>query len=264
MLSKSQRSDEASWSRWRWLSWVTVIFAVQVALIFLLSDRKPVSVRQPSAVPELSLTTLSSELLELDDPTLFALPHANGFSGAAWMQSPRVEAAPLRWTEPPQWLSMPAGQFASAFVDFMQTNRFPRFSLELKPAPQLIKLERSPTRASPAAASSVRVEGNLTGRAIANPPVLAAQPAADMLANTVVQVIVDSDGKVFSAILLPPGSGAKDVDQSALNIAKSTRFKPLPPETLNASESTGWTRGRMIFQWRSEPVTQTNLPPANP
>ncbi|HMP81501.1 MAG TPA: TonB family protein [Verrucomicrobiota bacterium] len=262
--SSATEDSEESWSRGRWWVWILVVFAAQIGFIFALGDRKPAAVRQTVASPELTLTTMRDELLMLEDPTLFALPHANGFSGAAWMQLRRVEIAPYQWSELPQWLPMPTAQLASGISGFLQTNRIARYVPSLKIAPQLTLPEPLPTEAPPEPASTVRVEGVLAGRTLLNPPQLASQPAADLLANTVVQVIVNADGRVLSAVLMPPGSGSKEADQNALNTARVSRFEPLKPGQETSGDANSWMRGRMIFQWHTVPLPQTNAPVAVP
>ena len=125
-----------AWSLRRWLTFIALVFAVQLALIFAFGERKPIAPRAVTNVPVLKLTAGSSEWLALNDPTLFALPNRKGFAGPAWLEPPRVEFHRLEWTEPPRWLPLPVGELGATFSQFMQTNRFTTFQFELKPPPE--------------------------------------------------------------------------------------------------------------------------------
>src|SRR5947199_114444 len=66
----------------RWLITVLLVFIVQLGLIFCLSDKTRPRARPSAAAPMLRLRASgSTELLDLMDPTWFALPHRQGFSG---------------------------------------------------------------------------------------------------------------------------------------------------------------------------------------
>src|SRR3954463_6569510 len=60
----------------RWLTWVGLVFTIQIGIIVWFSERGKPAVKKPAPAPMLSLAGRgSSELLALRDPTLFALPH---------------------------------------------------------------------------------------------------------------------------------------------------------------------------------------------
>lgn len=257
--------ESRQWSRGRWWLIVALIFAAHIGLIFAFGERKPLVPRQPAFTPELRLGANRTELLALDDPTLFALPHANGFSGAAWMRIPRVEPEPFQWTEPPRWLPMPVEQLGAVFSQFMRTNEFTRFLPESKSAPQLAVPDIAPVENTSAAKSVLRIEGDLALRTLVNPPLLPSWPGSDLLASSEVQVLVDAAGNVISVSLLPPGSGSKEADQRALTLAKPAKFAAVAREIGSATKPVNqWTRGKMIFQWRTEPLPLTNAPPSSP
>jgi hypothetical protein len=261
---ETQRENQFRWSRMRWVMTVALVFGVQVGLVFLLGDRKPLVARLPALVPQLSLTTDGGEWLALSDPTLFALPHLSGFSGAAWLKSREANPVPLIWTGSPKWLDLSSGGLVGAFSEFVATNRFARYVPESKPKPAPTFPEAEASGVLPEAKSELTVEGGLAGRTLLNPPVLASQPASDVLANSVVQVLVDAEGKVISTVLMLPGSGLKEADQRALGVAKAARFEPLPRASDRTGGEPDWTRGRMVFQWRVEPLVRTNQTPAIP
>jgi hypothetical protein len=263
--SKRQFRSAGKWTRGRWLFAIVLIFALHVGLILALSDRKPIVPRQPAFLTQLRLAATGAELFTLSDPTLFALPHASGFSGAGWMRISRMELEPFQWSEPPRWLQLPAEQLGAAFSLFMQTNEFAHYLPELKSSPQLTSPTAPPATAIPVGKSILLVEGELAGRKLLNAPALPEWPAVELLTGSIVQVLVDEAGTVISTVLLPPGSGSRDADQSALTRARSARFAPLHSQLEDTVKpSNRWTRGRMIFQWFTIPPARTNAPSVNP
>jgi len=101
-----------------------------------------------------------------------------------------------------------------------------------------------------------------------NPVALPSWPGADLLTNSVVQVLADAAGKVVSHKLLRLESGSKDqqdADQWALKQARAARFTPLPPsEDTAANPLRQLSRGALVFEWHTVPRSATNAPPANP
>lgn len=248
--------SQDGWPFHRWGLLIVLVFVAQVGLILALGDRQPIVPRKPGLAPELRLAIGSSELLALHDPTLFALPHSKGFAAAAWRQTSQVGFPPFRWTEPPRWLALPVEQLGNTFLSFVQTNMLVRIEFETMPAPGLVL--PAPMEMTLATRSTLRVAGDLAQRRLLNPVELPAWPSADLLTNSVVQVFVDSAGNVLSHTLLPPGSGSKDADQRALELAKVTRFAP-------GQQPLGrLTRGTLIFEWHTVPAPKTNAPPSNP
>jgi hypothetical protein len=257
------------WPSHRWWLLITLVFAAHVGVMFALGGRRPIAPRRPGAVPELRLATGSSELLALQDPTLFALPHSRGFAAAAWRQISKIEFPPFRWTEPPRWLPLPVEQFGDTLLRFVETNTFARVEFETLPAPQLA-LPEARLEMPPVTQSALRVAGELAERRLLTPLGLPSRPGADLLTNSVVQVLVDAAGNVLSHKLLRSDSGAKDrdqqeADQRALELAKAARFSPLPPSGNAAASPLGrLSLGALIFEWHTVPRPATNAPAANP
>jgi len=259
----------APWPRHRWWLLIALVFAAHVGLIFALGERHPIVPRVPGPAPELRLAIGSSELLALHDPTLFALPHPKGFAAAAWRQISQAGFPPFRWAEPPRWLALPVEQLGDTLLRFVQTNTFTRIEFETLPAPDLalpaVRLE-----IAPATPSVARVAGGLAQRRWLNPVELPSWPSADLLTNSLVQVLVDAAGNVVSHTLLRPDSGSKDADQQradqrALELAKAARFAPLPQSGSASRNPLGQlTRGTLIFEWHTVPPPATNAPPAKP
>lgn len=256
--------DEGSWTRHRWWLLIALVFLAHIGLIFAFGERGPILPRRSESMPQIRLVTRPSELVALNDPTLFALPHPKGFAAATWLQIPQVEFPAFWWTESPRWLALSVEQLSDTFLHFMQTNRFARFELEALPAPELTMPETPPNIAL-TAQSLLRVDGDLRQRRLLNPAQLRSWPSAELLTNSVVQVLVDAGGNVFSPILVPPGSGSKDADQWALNFARTARFAPQAQPAIISPNPVGQlTQGALIFQWHTEPLPPTNAPSAKP
>jgi hypothetical protein len=235
------------WTRGRWLTVIVLVLAAHVALLFVFGGRKQIVARAVTNVPTLKLADNSSEWLALNDPTLFALPHQKDFASAIGRQTTAKQPS-FRWTEPPRWLPLSANELGLAFNQFMQTNHFASFELQLKPT---LKLSAPGLPIEPVLAqnSTLRVEGELAQRRLASQINLTNWPYANVIAPSKVQVLVDAAGNVVSTVLLPPDSGfaAADqydqADQCALELARALRFAP----------SSHLTVGRMIFNWHTVP-----------
>jgi TonB family protein len=248
---------ERPWPRYRWALFIGLAYAIHVGFIFAFGDRKPVVPRATVNVPTLRFTTQRSEREQLDDPTLFALPHPRGFAGAAWLRRPQIEFAPFRWTEPPRLLALSVAQLGATFQQNRATNQFARLELETLPPPELTQLKAADLKPITVRQSTASLGGELAQRQWLNPPInLPPQPAADLLTNSLVQVWVQADGQILSSALLLPGSGSKEADQLALHLARAARFAPLPRSGAKL------THGTLIFEWHAVP--QTNATPVPP
>jgi hypothetical protein len=239
---------------------VTFVFAAQLGIILWLSERTPPRIRPPAKAPVLHLASHpSTELLALTDPTLFALPHREGFSGPAWVVTSNQPFSSPEWSEPPQWLPLAVQELGEPFRQFIRTNRFD----EIKALPELdaeLMLPKVPPLAFGSTSSTLVVAGGLSGRTLLTKLELPSWPSADILTNSVVQVLVDDNsGQPISASLLLPGSGLKSADQHALSQAMQARFESLndggPLKATNRLSQLTW--GDLIFVWHSLPATNT-------
>ena len=254
----NEQSPPESWSITRWIAYVLLAFAIHVGLIFIFGNRKPLVTRTVANAPQIRLTTAQSELQSLDDPTLFALPHLRGFAAAAWLQLPTVEFAPFRWTEPPQLLDLPVAKLGSAFLRFAETNKVSKIEVEALTRFQTMPSVSSDPQTNLKQHSTVSTSGGVAKRRWLNTPaLLRSWPGSDLLTNSVVRIVVDPDGQVFSTALLAPGSGSKAADQHALEIARSARFARLP-------RSASQMIGALVFEWHTVPMPDTNAPTAKP
>jgi TonB family protein len=253
------------WSRRRWWALVGLVFGVQVGLIFWLGETWPI--RPRPAAPGLTLKlagSASSELLALHDPTLFALPHQQGVPAPAWVRAPRPEARSLTWPEPTTYPLLAIDQLGAAFNRFVETNSFHPVPLPAKPLPELTLPKLPPLAISPAR-STLRWEWDQAGRRLLAPLELRSQANPDILTNSVVQIVVDAEGRPASVTLLS-GSGSREADQQALEQANAARFEPLGrnPAGTAPNPAAQLTWGRMIFQWHTLPLRLTNGPAAHP
>ena len=241
---------------------VLLVFALQLGLILLLSDRTPLSVRSSGSELMLRLARPgSSAVLALEDPTLFVLPHLQGFSGPAWMTIPARPARSFSWSEEPHLLPLNTTEFGVAFNRFLATNDFNALQALASPSPELVLPKILPLVVS-SGSSALRIEGELAQRRLLRPLVLPSWPHSDLLTNTVVQIIVDADGRPRSKALLS-SSGYPAADQQALQQAGAARFNPLD-ESGPATPLGQLTWGRLIFEWHTVSMPSTNGSPAAP
>jgi hypothetical protein len=236
------------WTPARWLWIMALVFAGQLAFIFLAGEWKPVVPRIVGPVPALKLAGGSDPLLALNDPTLFARPDPDDFTTVGSMNIPGAKPLSFRWTEPPRWLPLTANDLGVVLDRFLQTNY---------PARQVFSLKPAPLFSSPAVAveplliqnSTMQLEGELARRQLPSEVTLTNWPYPNVIAPSVVQLLVGPSGNVTSAVLLPPGNGYAGTDQysvadqQALVIARNLRFAPAPREQV----------GRVTFRWHTVP-----------
>ena len=251
---------EGGWSLNRWLTLIALVFAAHAGLLFMFGARKPAVPRPATDFPRLQLADGANELLALNDPTLFALPHPRDFVTAVWSQPPVVTSPTNHWAEPTNWLSLSADELMAVFNQFMQTSQVAGVVLQSKPP---VRFSTPPQSIEPALAqnSTMRIEGDLTQRRLLTPMAdLPQWPFADVIAPSRVQVLVDEAGDVVSALLLPSENNLEALshydaaDQYALELARAARFTPAPHLTV----------GQMIFTWRTVPPAATNAPAGPP
>jgi len=236
-------TEHRRWPLRDWLLFIALVFVAHLAFLFVFGERTPAPVRPVKNVPHLQLADSSSELIALDDPTLFVVPRSGDF---ATLKTPSIEPPDFQWTEAPRLLSLPAGTFGAAFKGFMQTQPFAAYPLDFKPQPELSAPAIS---VQPAFAehSLLQIEGDVAHRRLLDEMTLPDLPYTDVIGPSKVQVLVSAAGKVVSAVLLEP-SGWAVADERALQLARSARFEP----------SARLAVGQMIFNWH------TVVPPPNP
>lgn len=253
-----------SWPRTRLLVAALLIFAVQLGLIFWLSDKNPLAVRSAHNPPQLRVAGAgSAEWLALADPTLFALPHANGFSGPAWMSIPPPPVRTFSWSEPPRWLNLSTNELVADFNCFVATNDFEPWQTLAAPEPVLGLPEIQPLTVP--AESIVRIEGDLAQRPLVTRLAGRSWAGKDLLSKSIVQLLVDRDGRPASVTLLRPGSGSQAADNDALQQARDARFAPRngSAATPLAAPDRDLTWGRLVFEWHTLPESATNTTSAS-
>jgi len=250
-----EASGETRWTRSRWLTLVTLIFAAHVGLLFAFGARKPIVPRPVTEAPTLAFTGDTGEWLALNDPTLFAVPHPRDVTSVLRVPTSAVQPPSFRWTEPPGWLSLSGEALGSVFNEFMETNHFAGLELQLKP-PLTFSTPVLPIEPVLPQASTLQMADGLSQRQLLTPTNLPSWPYADVIAPSRVQVLVNAAGEVVSTTLLPPdnrleaASRYDAADQRALDLARTARFAPAPRLTL----------GRLIFHWHTVPLPATNAP----
>jgi TonB family protein len=245
------------WSRRRLLGCVGLLFAGQLALIFALGERGPTKPRAPAAAPVLRVAPQPAETLALEDPTLFALPHPSGFAGRAWLRPPTLQVQSRRWTESPRWLAPAPDSFGITVPELARAHRPLPLEVTVNPIPEVASTLQPEPMPAPPSRSTLALADDLGGRRLLNPPELPAWPAADLLTNSVVRVLVNGDGLVRSATLLGR-SGSTEADEFALAVARAARFEP----TIAAAGTPALQLGTMIFLWSTVPLT--NAPASLP
>jgi TonB family protein len=252
-------------SRRCWWGLVALIFGVQLGLVFWLGDT--VSIHPRPAAPAFTFKlagNASGELLALNDPTLFALPHQSGAGGAAAQRAPRPESHSFQWPEPTNSLRVAVGQLGAVFNQFIETNEFNALQLpaNLRPA---LTLPSLPPREVFTGQSTLFLEWDQAQRRLVTSPQLRSWTNLDILTNSVVRMAVDSEGRPVSSTLLA-SSGSAAADQYALEQAKAARFEPLRrnPATPAVKPAADLSLVRMVFRWHTVPRLPTKTPAESP
>ena len=227
------------WSRRKFYFVVFLAVLAHIALIFIFGARKPIVPRALGRVPQLQIADAANELVALSDPTLLVLPHVNDFASAAWLKVPAMALPSFDYTEPPQFLPLPAEKLGATFTAYMQSNRLAEYQFNFKPEPSLAGAELVFQPALPSR-STFHVAGELASRTMLNRIAVPSLPLNDVLRPSRVQVLVDAAGNVVSTVLLDSCENAT-ADQQALKLAHAVRFAPAERLML----------GELIFRWRT-------------
>jgi TonB family protein len=239
------------WSRRKWLAGVALVCGLQVGLLFCLGDAKPKPLGSPGPASILRMAGGGAgELLALMDPTLFALPHRQNFSGPGWLLVQPQQFEPYVWSNPPGWLELTVAGLGEPFQRFIATNVFDaaRVLPESQPEltwPVVTRAHFLPTH------STFRLTDDLAQRRTLSSLELPSQANAELLTNSVVRLVVDPAGMPITQTLLI-SSGSKEADQYALEQARTVRFEPAnKPGKYSAAGGLSW--GELIFEWHTIP-----------
>lgn len=252
-------ASDTGWSSARLVFLIAFALAAHVAFLFLFGSKKPVTPRALERVPQLQLAIESDELLALDDPTLFALPHANDYATAFWQRPPAVAPPDFRWSESPRYLPLTVAYLGGTFREFMRTNPPVAAApdvLNFRPPPPVADLV-TPFFSPLPTNSTVQLTGDLAHRRLLRAIIPPSLPFNDVIAASRVQLLVNPVGDVVSTALLPSDSSVEalghwdEADQRALTLARTARFAPAAQMTL----------GEMVFNWHTVPATNTTANP---
>ncbi len=117
--------ESRPWSRGRWSGMVTLIFGVQLALIFWLGETSPIRPRPAAPAFTFYLAgTNADKMLALQDPTLFVLPHRQGTAVPPGLLTPLAASPSFQWPEPTNNLLLAVNQLGTVFNQFIKTNDF--------------------------------------------------------------------------------------------------------------------------------------------
>ncbi len=258
------KAAQSRWSPQVWIWGFVFLFLSHAFAVFWLAERQSPSPSWQKPLAFLYLSGASdtdqrvAKITAWRDPTLFALPHPQSFSGGAWLnflsEVPRLS----NWTAPPEWLSLPVEHLGKALDEYVVTNRSseaPLLASLRSPRVTEVRIPDQPILTN----SMVKVEGLLASRKIESSPPLPNVPHNDVLAQTVVTVLVNSAGVVESAAVARE-SGLKSADDRARQLARAFSFEPLAARAAPARDMAPPTFGRLVFTWHTVPPT--NLAPA--
>lgn len=250
MTQGDQASESMPRSRWIW--GFVFLFLAHAALVFWLGDRsRP---RPFGASPEPFIYIAGDERAQREvigrmrvlDPTVFALPTAIGFSGKAWLNFTRQAESASRWSEPAEPLPMRANDVGDTLSAFVITNRpsdRPLLDNLRTFSPTELDLPSDPI----ATRSSFKIRGPLAARKLIAMAALPSVPQADLLTNSIIDILVNGDGIVESTLLVGE-CGIKSLDEKALAAVGMLRFEPLSVPGREREVSPP-VRGRVVLTW---------------
>jgi hypothetical protein len=188
-------------------------------------------------------------LEELPDRAVLAEVTVHGFSGALWKGRAGTTLAGLSSDGGVSRLG--AGRVVGPTF---APSQWGEPAVPVAGSVYLASAGRPVSRAAQAAAvnsvrgSHIRLGGALSERAFLGPETLPDWPHSEVLAPSTVHLLVDGDGTVLSAQLLPPGSGLPAADAEAVRLAQQLQF-----ELGRQGEETAGERlwGSVTFVWRT-------------
>ncbi len=232
-------------------SWgvVALVLALQLGFILWLASRTPITPAPLRPAPVIQAAAPdSAEAMALTDPTLFALPHPQGFSGLAWLNVPARTPQFYTWTNLSRWPDMPLESSGAALHQFVASNQIDPLAAVVPPPSELPLPGPEPMTVLPEQ-STLALANELAARHLLTPCDLPSIATTNLLTNTVVRLVVDAAGRPLSCVLLSR-SGSAGADDQALAVARSLRFAPMP-DTAAADSVAGLTWGEAIFTWHS-------------
>jgi hypothetical protein len=233
---------------------ILIVAAIQIVVVYLLGDRDNIVPRRASSASAFTLLSNPStgsavgELVQLGDPTLFALPDVRGFSGRAWLVPPPLTRSESTWSEPDGWLTQSVVELGTELEDFGRRNRLRYRIFDEKPPPLLSRVMAPPVPFPDRSSVRVEASGNRVLLALPDVPSIT---NSDVLSDTVVQVGITPTGLALTSVVLE-GSGSTWADDLALNAAQQVRFKPLA-----VRDPLAMTWAILSFRWHTVPPSPT-------
>ena len=251
MTSPTTIREPRRWSRQRWAWTIGAVLLIHLATIRFLSARPTAARPATKALEPIRLLRQPAEpeakdfSATLDDPTLFALPHRENVSGAAWLESKPISFRVTNSVEHPRWLLAEAIEILKAPL---HAEVEPAMSTLTKLAPSLYDpaLGPAPIRVR----TQLSISSPLDRWVISSPEELPQPTSASTTAkDCVIQVLLLGAGPPFSATILEP-SASPELDQKCLAFAKASRFA-LPPGAGSAATTLAEPLfGTLVFRWR--------------
>ena len=269
-------NEPPHWSRARWTLAVLGVFGAHLGLLLGLSAPKRKPLQPSGAAPRVTLLMDAEanqrwlHATRVDDPTVFAVANAQGFSRKVWQGARDSSVTPLTWSSDPRFLRPAIDHFGQAFgaaagsppnpEEFSSERRIPELQLAVEEDVDAFRSSR------------VELSANLRDRGPTRMPEAPVLASEESLRVTVVEVDVDLHGAVFSCRLSHQGrlptempvqnttaALQRQADALALEYARKLRFRPAGGEGNLAGDGLKLTSGRLRFEWGYAPA-----PPAEP
>lgn len=266
-MSPRPHPAPARWDARRWALVAALIFVLEVSLVHVLSWRPEATLppfhRETTLrfASDPALASRLRDLVWLPDAAQLATVNPHGFTAPLWRDTPPPALPAGDLGASPRWQEIPLAS-AGSVAEFALRAPLPRLvvATPLRPARRGVRVEGAVL----APKSLLDVRGDLAGRRVVHVPDLPVWPLDDILRPSEVQVLVNAEGDVLSALLQPPGSGLAEADAKAVELAQQVLFAPLNDDPGRL------TWGRLRFRWASAPppaatnqtATATNTPAA--
>lgn len=269
-MSTDRFPRRSGWSYPRLILVALLLFGAQVLAFSFLSE--PYAIEPRFHEPRFEIIQVAPSaaetlepLLSLLDPTAFVLPTEKGFSGTAWLRTDGIDYRNPAWTEQPLFLSLSTNQLLGDFFrqGLVEAPLRPFTSRAPEPIAPEFRVDGSFLRVT--SPTSVEYRGELSVSDVVRDVAWPTLEHPDVLPPTELNLQVDRQGRVFSA-MLQRGSGLATADQLALELARQLVFNKIPPETPEAAGNNVSTlrQTRVTIRWQTRPPTPTPTvgPPA--
>jgi hypothetical protein len=242
-------------------------FVVQVALVLWLGARQQPTPARPDFGMDVVLAGDESmaqweKATWISDPTLLALPSFRGFSGPAWLRFNPPDYQPSEYSEPPRWLALDARILGNTFLSYVTTNDVLARPKSDRPLPPLQRYEPNYPNAAVPSQSQLQIEGELSGRLLPGQFELKSWPHSEILSNTIVQTAIDDEGRPVTTTLLQE-TASHEADLYALDLSRKARWRPRRVDSRRPDLLGKVTWGRLVFQWHTLPLSETNRVSSN-